>query len=165
MLRRKSVSLRKSYGIPGPTQYTLDLNLSSDTNTDALNEWIRSYPDQHFVLEQCGNPDAKQPPSAAWIQQIRQLAKNQNLSCKVSGLFTLSNWKSWKPADFYPFLDILFEAFGPNRLLYASDWPFHPAFRFLCAMEKPAGEIYGTNDREKTEKISLEKMRAGVYQL
>jgi L-fuconolactonase len=76
------------------------------------------------MLEQCGNPDAKQPPAAAWIQQITQLAKNQNLACKVSGLFTLSVWKSWKPADFYPFLDILFEAFGPNRLLYASDWPF-----------------------------------------
>jgi len=104
--------------------YSLDLKLSSDTNTPQLNERIHSHPDQHFVLEQCGNPDAKQPPSAAWIQQIRQLAKNQNLFCKVSGLFTLSNWKSWKPADFYPFLDTLFEAFGPNRLLYASDWPF-----------------------------------------
>jgi L-fuconolactonase len=104
--------------------YSLDLKLSSGTNTPQLNEQVRSYPDQHFVLEQCGNPDAKQPPSAAWIQQIRQLAKNQNLFCKVSGLFTLSNWKSWKPADFYPFLDTLFEAFGPNRLLYASDWPF-----------------------------------------
>ena len=104
--------------------YSLDLKISSDTNAVQLKDRIRSYPDQHFVLEQCGNPDAKQPPSAAWIQQIRQLAKNQNLSCKVSGLFTLSSWKSWKPADFYPFLDTLFEAFGAERLLYASDWPF-----------------------------------------
>ena len=104
--------------------FALDLKLSSDTNTPQLNDRIRSYPDQHFVLEQCGSPDAKQPPSASWIQQIRQLAKNQNLFCKVSGLFTLSTWKSWKPADFYPFLDTLFEAFGPERLLYASDWPF-----------------------------------------
>jgi L-fuconolactonase len=104
--------------------YSLDLKLSSGTNTPQLNDRIRSYPDQHFVLEQCGNPDAKQPPSAGWIQQVSQLAKNQNLFCKVSGLFTLSTWKSWKPADFYPFLDTLFEAFGPKRLLYASDWPF-----------------------------------------
>lgn len=104
--------------------YVVDLKLSSHTNTPQLNDLIRSSPDQHFVLEQCGNPDAKQPPATAWIQQIVQLAKNQNLACKVSGLFTLSAWKSWKPADFYPFLDILFEAFGPNRLLYASDWPF-----------------------------------------
>jgi L-fuconolactonase len=104
--------------------YSLDLKLSSQTDTPQLNGLIRSFPDQRFVLEQCGNPDAKQPPAAAWIQQITQLAKNQNLVCKVSGLFTLGAWKSWKPADFYPFLDILFDAFGPGRLLYASDWPF-----------------------------------------
>ena len=35
-----------------------------------------------------------------------------------------SNSKSWKPADFYPFLDVLFDAFGPERLLFASNWPF-----------------------------------------
>ena len=104
--------------------YSLDLKLSSDTNTRQLSDRICSYPNQHFILEQCGSPDAKQPPSAAWTGQVRQLAKNQNLFCKVSGLLTLGSWKSWKPADFYPFLDTLFEAFGPNRLLYASDWPF-----------------------------------------
>ncbi len=104
--------------------YSLDLKLSPNTNTPQLNDWIRSNPDQYFVLGQCGNPDTKHPPSTEWIQQIKQLAKNQNLFCKVSGLFTPGNWKSWKPADFYPFLDTLFEAFGPNRLLYASDWPF-----------------------------------------
>ena len=42
----------------------------------------------------------------------------------MSGLFTLAKWQNWRPADFYPFLDILFESFGPGRLLYASDWPF-----------------------------------------
>ncbi|MDP4132127.1 MAG: amidohydrolase family protein [Bacteroidota bacterium] len=104
--------------------YALDLKLSSNTNTDQLHGWLRSFPDQYFVLDHCGNPDTKHPPSTEWIRQIQQLAKNQNLSCKVCGLFTAGNWKSWKPADFYPFLDILFEAFGANRLLYASDWPF-----------------------------------------
>lgn len=104
--------------------YTLDLDLSANTVTDSVNEWIGSFPNQSFVLEQCGNPDAKQSPATEWTQQIRQLAKNKNLYCKVSGLFTLGNWKSWRPADFYPFLEILFESFGPDRLLYASDWPF-----------------------------------------
>ena len=104
--------------------YTLDLSLSANAATDELNEWIISFPEQIFVLEQCGHPDAKQQPSPEWSRQIRQLSKNKNLYCKVSGLFTLGNWKSWRPADFYPFLDILFESFGADRLLYASDWPF-----------------------------------------
>lgn len=105
-------------------QYTLDLSLSADTDTDACGKWIGAFRDQSFILENCGNPDTKKPPDAAWISQVKQLAKNQNLHCKVAGLFTLGNWKSWRPADFYPFLDILLESFGPHRLLYASDWPF-----------------------------------------
>jgi L-fuconolactonase len=105
-------------------QYSLDLALETGTDTVKLNEWIKTHPGQQFVLQNCGNPDARQSPATAWENQIRELAKNKNLSCKVSGLLTRGNWKSWKPADFYPFLDILFDAFGPGRLMYASDWPF-----------------------------------------
>jgi len=105
-------------------QYCLDLLLTPETNISTLNSWISSYPDQYFILKDCGSPDAKQPPLNSWETSIRVLSKNKNLSCKVSGLFTLGNWKTWRPADFYPFLEILFDAFGAERLLYASDWPF-----------------------------------------
>jgi L-fuconolactonase len=105
-------------------QYTLDLRLSPGSETASLNKRIGSFPDQTFILENGANPDTKTAPSPAWTQQIQELAKNQNLFCKVAGFFTLGNWKAWKPADFYPFLDILFDSFGAGRLLYASDWPF-----------------------------------------
>ncbi|HEY4154282.1 MAG TPA: amidohydrolase family protein [Puia sp.] len=104
--------------------YALDLRVSPGTATARLNDRIRAFPDQHFILENAGNPDTRIPPGAEWIRQIKQLSENQNLYCKVSGLFTLGDWKSWKPAALYLFLDILFECFGPKRLLYASDWPF-----------------------------------------
>jgi len=38
-------------------------------------------------------------------------------------LLTETRWKQWSPADFYPYLDVIFEAFGTDRLLYGSDWP------------------------------------------
>ena len=38
-------------------------------------------------------------------------------------MVTEADWKTWKPDDFYPYLDELFESFGPSRLLYGSDWP------------------------------------------
>ena len=106
------------------SQLTLDISSNAGSGSSNINTSLADYPDQQFVLQDCGNPDAKQPPSATWKTTIRELAKHQNLSCKVSGLFIHSNWRSWKPADFYPFLEILSEAFGPERLLYASDWPF-----------------------------------------
>ena len=106
-------------------QYSLDLSLEAGTDTNALSQWITTYPDQPFILQNCGNPDTKQAPSSVWENQIRELAKNENLSCKIAGLLTGgSHAKSWKPADFYPFLEILFDSFGTERLMFASDWPF-----------------------------------------
>jgi L-fuconolactonase len=103
-------------------QYSLDIAVGADNET-GITKWIQAYPDQSFILRDCANPDAKETPSKKWELTIRALAKNQNLTCKVSGLFTNGKGKSWKPADFYPFLEILFDSFGPDRLLYASDWP------------------------------------------
>ena len=105
-------------------QYCLDISIGMETDTDSLSKWMSDWPEQHFILRNCANPDAKKAPSKIWASTIRELSKNQNLSCKLSGLFTSGNPKSWKPADFYPFLEILFESFDAERLLYASEWPF-----------------------------------------
>jgi L-fuconolactonase len=105
-------------------QYSLDLSLGAETDLSFLKTWLSGNQDQVFILRDCGNPDAKKPPSKTWETNIRGLAENQNLSCKLSGLFTNGKGKNWKPADFYPFLDILFDAFGSERLLFASEWPF-----------------------------------------
>jgi L-fuconolactonase len=106
-------------------QYSLDLSLDSGTDMAGLDKWIKGYPGQQFILQHGGSPDTNHPPSSQWENQIRELAKNQNVSCKISGLLTaVSDPKSWKPADFYPFLEIIFDSFGTDRLLFASDWPF-----------------------------------------
>jgi L-fuconolactonase len=105
-------------------QYSLDLSLVTNTSLPSLTQWIKNFPEQSFILRNCGNPDTSQIPTTAWERQIRELSGNNNLFCKVSGLLSTAKGKSWKPADFYPFLDIIFNAFGPERLLYASDWPF-----------------------------------------
>jgi L-fuconolactonase len=54
---------------------------------------------------------------------MRELAANPHVSCKVSGMVTESDWKNWTKKDFYPYLDVAFEAFGVDRLLFGSDWP------------------------------------------
>ena len=38
-------------------------------------------------------------------------------------MVTEADWQHWQPADFQPYLDVVFEAFGPNRVLFGSDWP------------------------------------------
>ena len=51
------------------------------------------------------------------------LSHYQNVYCKVSGMVTEADYKMWQPTDFAPYLDVVVEAFGMNRLMFGSDWP------------------------------------------
>jgi len=104
--------------------YNLDLSVSGESDQSILRNWLAGHPDQTFILRNAGHADTKLPPSKTWETNIRALAKNQNLACKLSGLFIQGQRKTWKPTDFYPFLEILFDAFGTDRLLFSSEWPF-----------------------------------------
>jgi L-fuconolactonase len=80
-------------------------------------------PEQPFVLDHLAKPPVKSAAIEPWSSHIRTLAQNQNVFCKLSGLVTEANCSHWKPADFAPYLDVVFDAFGPNRLMFGSDWP------------------------------------------
>ena len=54
---------------------------------------------------------------------MTEIAKNRNVSCKLSGMVTEADWHNWSKKDFFPYLDVAFEHFGPDRLLFGSDWP------------------------------------------
>jgi L-fuconolactonase len=105
-------------------QYSLDFSTDAKTDFSNLKKWLTNHPDHSFILRDAGQPDATQPPSKIWEANMRDLAKNQNVSCKLSGVFIHGHRKTWRPTDFYPFLEILFDAFGTDRLLFASEWPF-----------------------------------------
>jgi len=105
-------------------QYSLDLSTGAESDLSLLKSWVTSHAEQSFILHDAGHADTKLLPSKSWETNIRELAKNQNIACKLSGLFTQGHRKTWKPTDFYPFLEILFDAFGTDRLLFASEWPF-----------------------------------------
>jgi L-fuconolactonase len=86
-------------------------------------ELLEKFPDQKFVLDHLAKPSIRTQEIEPWAQQIRTLARNPNLFCKLSGLVTEANWKNWQAADFYPYLDVAFDAFGGDRLMFGSDWP------------------------------------------
>ena len=54
---------------------------------------------------------------------MKEIATHPNVFCKLSGLFTEAAWQEPRAADFYPYLDTVFEAFGIDRLMFGSDWP------------------------------------------
>jgi L-fuconolactonase len=81
------------------------------------------HPNQVFVLDHIAKPVVQGVPSAPWVENIRELARRENISCKFSGVVTeVSGWQ-WTPELLRPYFDVVLEAFGPHRLMFGSDWP------------------------------------------
>lgn len=84
---------------------------------------VHRFPQQPFVLDHLAKPPIRDAILEPWQTQIRELAKAPNVLCKVSGMVTEADHAAWQPAHFQPYLEIVFEAFGEDRLMYGSDWP------------------------------------------
>lgn len=78
---------------------------------------------QPFVLDHLAKPDLKNGRLAAWQPGFRALARHANVACKLSGLVTEAAWHAWRAVDLRRCLDSALDAFGPERLLFGSDWP------------------------------------------
>lgn len=115
--------------------FTYDILIFPDQLKYAA-ELVSQFPDQPFVLDHIAKPDIKNQQIAGWKQGIQELAKHQNVYCKVSGMVTEADWKLWKPEDFTPYLDVVFEAFGVERAMYGSDWP-------VCLVSAEYGQVAG----------------------
>jgi L-fuconolactonase len=86
-------------------------------------EFVQHFPRQGFVLDHLAKPLIKSGSVHPWDSNIRELAKCENVFCKMSGLVTESDWKSWKPEHIAPYLETALDCFGPERLMIGSDWP------------------------------------------
>ncbi|MEU7530134.1 amidohydrolase family protein [Saccharothrix sp. NPDC042600] len=81
-------------------------------------------PDLGFVLDHCAKPPVAGGGSfGGWAEGIRSLAAHENVTCKVSGLVTEAVWRTWTVADLRPWFEVVLDAFGPERLMFGSDWP------------------------------------------
>jgi len=84
---------------------------------------VERLPEQPFVLDHLAKPVIRDGVISPWREQIRELARFPNVYCKVSGMVTEAKWIGWRMDDFRPYLDVVVETFGIDRLMYGSDWP------------------------------------------
>jgi L-fuconolactonase len=85
--------------------------------------FVDMHPDQQFVLDHCAKPPILSGELEPWATDLRELAKRPHVCCKLSGLVTEADWQQWTPANLEPYWRVVLEAFGPDRLLFGSDWP------------------------------------------
>jgi L-fuconolactonase len=115
-------AFRRGLSALQPYSYTYDILIFPQQLKAAI-DLVQDFPDQMFVLDHCAKPDIKRGQKDEWKRGIQQLAKNPNVYCKLSGLLTEAKWKDWSAADFYPYLEVVFDSFGTDRLMFGSDWP------------------------------------------
>jgi L-fuconolactonase len=80
-------------------------------------------PDVTIVLDHLGKPDIAAGSPSRWRETIADLARRPNVVCKVSGLPPQTGGDAWTLDTIRPSLDTVLDAFGPDRLLFGSDWP------------------------------------------
>ncbi len=115
-------AFRRGIGELEERGFTYDLLILPDQLGYAA-ELAAAFPNQPFVVDHIAKPPIRSQEIDTWMRDIRALAAHENVCCKVSGMVTEADWQHWEPEDFRPYLDVVFAAFGPRRVLYGSDWP------------------------------------------
>lgn len=84
---------------------------------------VQHFPEQKFIIDHIAKPYIKDGLIGEWKHAIKNIARHENVYCKISGMVTEADYSHWKQKDFTPYLDVVVEAFGSKRILYGSDWP------------------------------------------
>jgi L-fuconolactonase len=113
---------RRGIGRLGEFGLTYDL-LLFPRHLEVAVTLVDEFPEQPFVLDHIAKPPIREGLLSPWKEDLQRLAERPNVFCKLSGMVTEAGWKQWRTGDFRPYLDVVVEAFGPERLMIGSDWP------------------------------------------
>jgi L-fuconolactonase len=80
-------------------------------------------PELPLVIDHMAKPPIARNEIREWSHALEPLARYANIHCKLSGLVTEADWRSWQPNDLRPFVDSALEFFGPDRMMFGSDYP------------------------------------------
>lgn len=125
---------------------------------------VSRFPEQRFVLDHLSKPLIKSGRIQPWKDDLQALARMPNVWCKISGMVTEADHHQWKYEDFIPYLDIVLEAFGTERIMLGSDWP-------VCRLAAPYAEVMKiplrfTEQLDRKEKERIYRLNAmACYQL
>ena len=150
---KRGISLLHKYG------YTYDILIFPDQLSYTL-ELVEEFPDQKFVIDHLAKPYIRDQKIYEWKNDMEELADHENVFCKVSGFVTEADWKNWKPEDFTPYLDVVTEAFGIDRLMFGSDWPVclvAAAYEDVVSITENYFSSYTPNEREKVFGLNASK--------
>ncbi|MCF6475928.1 amidohydrolase [Nonomuraea sp. MG754425] len=113
---------------------------------------VSALPELPFVLDHLSKPPIASGELEPWRGRILELAARPNVSCKLSGMVTEADWRSWRVAELRPYAETVLEAFGPERVMFGSDWPVCLLAAGYEQVAEAAGELCaGLSESETAE--------------
>ncbi|MGB5263674.1 MAG: amidohydrolase family protein [Lutimonas sp.] len=89
----------------------------------AVLEFVDRFPNQKFVIDHCAKPYILDGFYQGWAVMMREIAKRRNVYCKLSGMITEADYLHWTNEQVQPYMSLIIDAFGPDRIMFGSDWP------------------------------------------
>jgi L-fuconolactonase len=124
----------------------------------------RAHPDLTFVVDHIAKPDIANHEIAEWASRLAPLARLPNVRCKLSGMVTEASWSAWRPRDLLPYVERVIGWFGPDRVMFGSDWPVCLVAGTYRQVFEALGEcIGGMTDAEKDGVLGANAAR--IYRL
>ncbi|MBD0823791.1 amidohydrolase family protein [Aestuariibaculum marinum] len=102
--------------------YTYDVLIFPHQLGAAL-EFVKRFPNMNFVIDHIAKPYVKDGFYEGWAVLMKEIAKYDNVYCKLSGMITEADYNTWTPEQIHPYMELVLEAFGSNRVMFGSDWP------------------------------------------
>lgn len=102
--------------------WTYDLLVYHD-QMPSLIDFVGQLNETRLILDHIGKPDIRGGERKKWEKSLRTIAGHPGIYCKLSGMITEADYKNWTYDQLKPYMDLVFEAFGPDRICYGSDWP------------------------------------------
>ena len=115
-------------------------------------EFVDRHPNQVFVVDHLAKPRVRDGVMSPWRENIRKLAERPNVYCKISGLATEADYQNWTEEKLHPYMDVVLEAFTPQRVMFGSDWP-------VCLVAISYGEWVKIFERETAGLSASEQER------
>lgn len=97
-------------------------------------ELVKRFPRQKFVIDHIAKPYIKDGFFEGWAVLMKELARHENVYCKLSGMITEADYGHWTPDQIHPYMYFILEAFGTERIMFGSDWP-------VCLVAGNYGEV------------------------
>lgn len=109
-------------GLLNKYNFTYDILVFPD-QLKFVKQFVEKFPEHRFVIDHIAKPYIKDNIIEGWKEDMEAIAEHKNVFCKISGMVTEAKWDRWKKNDFHPYMDVVVNAFGTDRVMFGSDWP------------------------------------------